>query len=239
MATALETNKLEAQTRKPGTKNEARRVRRDGKIPAVVYGAGKDSLPISVDPRVVTRILNSETGHNTIFDLALNGENTKAMIVDWQYEPIKGRLLHIDLKRIALDKVLRVSVPIFLKGEAAGVKQEGGILEQMLREVEIECLPADIPSHIDVDVSHLTFGKVLRVSDLPQSEKLEFLTDSNQPVAHVTSVKEEVVVTPEAAAAEAGAAPVEPEVIKKGKQETEEEGAEAAAPEKAEKKEKK
>jgi large subunit ribosomal protein L25 len=239
MATALETNKLEAQARKPGTKNEARRVRRDGKIPAVVYGAGKDSLPISVDPRVVTRILNSETGHNTIFDLALNGENTKAMIVDWQYEPIKGRLLHIDLKRIALDKVLRVSVPIFLKGEAAGVKQEGGILEQMLREVEIECLPADIPSHIDVDVSHLTFGKVLRVSDLPHSEKLKFLTDSNQPVAHVTSVKEEVVVTPEAAAAEAGAAPVEPEVIKKGKQETEEEGAEAAAPEKAEKKEKK
>jgi large subunit ribosomal protein L25 len=238
MATALETNILEAQTRKPGTKNEARRVRRDGKIPAVVYGAGKDSLPISVDPRVVTRILNSETGHNTIFDLALNGENTKAMIVDWQYEPIKGRLLHIDLKRIALDKVLRVSVPIFLKGEAAGVKQEGGILEQMLREVEIECLPADIPSHIDIDVSHLTFGKVLRVADLPHSEKVKFLTDSNQPVAHVTSVKEEVVVAPEAAAADAAAAPAEPEVIKKGKQETEEEGAEAA-PEKAEKKEKK
>jgi large subunit ribosomal protein L25 len=239
MATALETNTLEAQTRKPGTKNEARRVRRDGKIPAVVYGAGKDSLAISVDPRVVTRILNSVTGHNTIFDLALDGEKTKAMIVDWQYEPIKGRLLHIDLKRIALDKVLRVSVPIFLKGEAAGVKQEGGILEQMLREVEVECLPADIPSHIDADVAHLTFGKVLRVADLPRSEKLKFLTDANQPVAHVTSVKEEVVVTPEAAAAEAAAAPAEPEVIKKGKQETEEEGAEAAAPEKAEKKEKK
>ena len=237
MATALETNLLEAQTREPGTKNDARRVRKDGKIPAVVYGAGKDSMSISVDPRVVTRILNSETGHNTIFDLALNGEKTKAMIVDWQYEPIKGRLLHIDLKRIALDKVLRVSVPIFLVGEAAGVKQEGGIMEQMLREVEIECLPADIPSHIDADVSQLTFGKVLRVSDLPHSEKLKFLTDANQPVAHVTSVKEEVVVTPEAAA-EAAATPAEPEVIKKGKQETEEEGAEAA-PEKAEKKEKK
>ena len=237
MATALETNVLEAQPRQAGTKNEARRVRRDGKIPAVVYGAGKDSVAISVDPRVVTRILNSETGHNSIFDLALSGEKTKAMIVDWQYEPIKGRLLHIDLKRIALDKVLRVSVPIFLKGEAAGVKQEGGILEQMLREVDIECLPADIPSHIDVDVSHLTFGKVLRVSDLPHSEKLKFLTDPNQPVAHVTSVKEEVVVTPEAAAAEAGAVPAEPEVIKKGKQETEEEGVEA--PEKAEKAEKK
>ena len=238
MATALETNILEAQTRQPGTKNEARRVRRDGKIPAVVYGAGKESLSISVDPRVVTRILNSETGHNTIFDLSLNGEKTKAMIVDWQYEPIKGRLLHIDLKRIALDKVLRVSVPIFLIGEATGVKQEGGILEQMLREVEVECLPADIPSHIDADVTELTFGKVIRVSDLPHSVKIKFLTDENQPVAHVTSVKEEVAVTPEAAAAEAAAAPAEPEVIKKGKQETEEEGAEAA-PEKAEKKEKK
>jgi len=238
MATALETNALEGQTREPGTKNDARRVRRDGKIPAVVYGAGKDSRSISVDPRVVNRILNSETGHNTIFDLTLDGEKTKAMIVDWQYEPIKGKLLHIDLKRIALDKVLRVSVPIELMGEAAGVKQEGGILEQMLREVEIECLPADIPSHIDVDVSHLTFGKVLRVSDLPHSEKLKFLTDANQPVAHVTSVKEEVVATPEAAAAEAAAAPAEPEVIKKGKQETEEEGAEGT-PEKAEKKEKK
>jgi len=237
MATALETNVLEAQTREPGSKNHAKRVRRDGKIPAVVYGAGKDSRPITVDPRVVTRILNSETGHNTIFDLALDGEKTKAMIVDWQYEPIKGRLLHIDVKRIALDKVLRVSVPIELTGEAAGVKQEGGILEQMLREVEIECLPTDIPSHIDVDVSHLTFGKVLRVSDLPHLEKIKFLTDENQPVAHVTSVKEEVVATPEATAADAAAAPAEPEVIKKGKQETEEEG--EATPEKGEKKEKK
>src|SRR5580698_5620897 len=238
MATALETNVLEAQPREAGTKNDAKRVRKEGKIPAVVYGAGKDSLSISVDPRVVTRILNSETGHNTIFDLTLSGEKTKAMIVDWQYEPIKGRLLHIDLKRIALDKVLRVSVPIFLVGESAGVKQEGGIMEQMLREVEIECLPADIPSHIDADVSQLTFGNVLRVSDLPKMEKIKFLSDANQPVAHVTSVKEEVVATPEAVAAEAGATPAEPEVIKKGKQETDEEGAEGAeaAPEKAEKK---
>jgi large subunit ribosomal protein L25 len=237
MATALETNVLEAQPRQAGTKNDARRVRREGKIPAVVYGAGQDSASISVDPRVVTRILNSETGHNTIFDLTMDGEKTKAMIVDWQYEPIKGKLLHIDLKRIALDKVLTVSVPIFLVGEAAGVKQEGGILEQMLREVEIECLPGDIPSHIDADVSQLTFGKVLRVSDLPHSDKLTILTDENQPVAHVTSVKEEVAATPEATA-EAAAAPAEPEVIKKGKQE-DEEGAEGAPAEEAEKKEKK
>src|SRR6478609_7892192 len=144
MATVTDNNTLEAQPRTAGNKNAARRVRVEGKIPAVVYGAGQDSLPVSVDPRVVTRILNSETGHNTIFDLTMDGEKTKAMIVDWQYEPIKGKLLHIDLKRIALDKVLTVSVPIFLVGEAAGVKQEGGILEQMLREVEVECLPEDI-----------------------------------------------------------------------------------------------
>jgi large subunit ribosomal protein L25 len=242
MATAIETNLLEANPRESGNKNDARRVRQGGKIPGVVYGAGKDSLPVTVDPRHVLRILHSETGHNTIFDLTLNGgERTKAMIVDWQYEPIKGSLLHIDLKRIAMDKVLKVNVPIVLKGEAAGVKQEGGILEQILREVEIECLPADIPSHIDADVSELVFGKVLRVSDLPKLEKVKFITDANQPVAHVTTVKEEVVATPDATAVDAAAAPAEPEVIKKGKQETEEEGAEAAPakPEKAEKKEKK
>ena len=244
MATAIETNVLEAHPRESGNKNMARRVRMGGKIPGVLYGAGKSSLSVSVDPRQVTRILNSKTGHNTIFDLALNGgEQTKAMIVDWQYEPIKGKLLHIDLKRIAMDKALKVSVPIFLRGEAAGVKQEGGILEQILREVEIECLPADIPSHVDADVSELVFGKVLRVSDLSLGEKVKVLTDPHQPVAHVTTVKEEVVATPEAVAAEA-AAPAEPEVIKKGKQETEEEGGEAPAAktdkaEKAEKKEKK
>jgi large subunit ribosomal protein L25 len=236
MATVTDNSTLEAQSRSAGNKNEARRVRRGGKIPAVVYGAGQDSLPVAVDPRQVTRILNSETGHNTIFDLTLDGSKTKAMIVDWQYEPIKGQLLHIDVKRIAMDKKLAVMVPVELVGEPAGVKQQGGILEQMLREVEIECLPGDIPSHIDVDVSELVFGKVLRVADLPHSDKFKFLTDENQPVAHVTVVKEEVVATPEAVAAEA-AAPAEPEVIKKGKQETEEEG--AAAPEKAEKGEKK
>jgi large subunit ribosomal protein L25 len=235
MASTIEQNVLEANPREPGTKNHARRVRREGKIPAVVYGAGKDAKPVSVAPRHVLRILRSDSGHNTIFDLAVSdgngGERTKAMIVDWQYEPIKGHLLHIDLKRIAMDKALRVSVPIELQGVPVGVKTEGGILEQMLREVEIECLPGDIPSHIDVDVSELTFGKVLRVADLPHNEKLKFISDANQPVAHVTSVKEEVVATPEAVAAEAGATPSEPEVIKKGKAETDEEG-EAEKPEK-------
>jgi large subunit ribosomal protein L25 len=243
MATATENSVLEAQPRTSGNKNVARRVRRAGKIPGVVYGAGKQAIPVTLDPRQVTRILHSATGHNTIFDLAVDGgERTKAMIVDWQYEPIKGFLLHIDLKRIAMDQKLKVSVPIVLKGEPAGVKQQGGILEQILREVEVECLPGDIPSSIEADVSELVFGKVLRVSDLAHDEKLQFLTDRNQPVAHITTVKEEVVAAPEAVAAEAAAAPAEPEVIKKGKQEVEgEEGGEAAAekPEKAEKKEKK
>jgi large subunit ribosomal protein L25 len=238
MATALEQNTLDAQTREAGNKGMARRVRMGGKIPGVLYGAGKDSQPVTVDPRHVLRILHSETGHNTIFDLALSGENTKVMIVDWQYEPIKGHLLHIDLKRIAMDKALRVNVPIELIGVPAGVKTEGGILEQMLREVEIECLPGDIPGHIDVDVSELTFGKVLRVSDLPHNEKIKFLTDENQPVAHVTSVKEEVVATPDAVAADATAA-AEPEVIKKGKAETEEGAEPEKGDKKAEKKEKK
>ncbi len=234
MATATESNVLQANPRTPGTKNDARRVRREGKVPAVLYGAGKDAVSVALDPRHVSRILHSQTGHNTIFDLALDGgEQTKAMIVDWQYEPIKGALMHIDLKRIAMDKKLTVSVPIVLKGEAVGVKQEGGILEQLLREVEIECLPADIPSAIEADISALTFGVVLRVSDLAHGDKLAFLTDANQPVAHVITIKEEVVATPEAVAAE-GATPAEPEVIKKGKQETEEE-----AGDKAEKKEKK
>ena len=245
MATATETkvtetNILEAQPRTPGTKNDARRVRRSGKIPAVLYGAGKDVASLSVDPRQVLRILHSASGHNTIFELSLNGgERTKAMIVDWQFEPIKGKLLHIDLKRIAMDQKLTVMVPIVLKGEAAGVKQQGGILEQVLREIEIECLPGNIPALIEADVTELVFGKVLRVADLPRSDNFKVLTDENQSVAHIISVKEEVAPAPEAVAAEAAAVPAEPEVIKKGKQEAEEEAAEEGGAEKAAKTEKK
>jgi large subunit ribosomal protein L25 len=243
MATTATTgsNLVEGQPRTERGKNETRRVRRGGRVPAVLYGAKKQTLAITVDPKQIARILTSETGHNTIFDLQVGEERTKAMIVDWQYEPIKGSLLHIDLKRIAMDERLKVSVPIMLKGEAAGVKQQGGILEQVLREVELECLPGDIPSHIDADVSELVFGKLMRVSDLPRSASLKFLTDPNQTVAHIISVKEEVAPTPEAVAAEAAAAPAEPEVIKKGKQEAVEGEAEAAEakPEKAEKAEKK
>jgi len=225
MANATVNNTLEATPREATTKNAARRVRMAGQVPGVVYGAGKDSQTVSVDPRQVQRILYSETGHNTIVDLKLANEQAKAMIVDWQFEPIRGHLLHVDFKRIAMDKVLRVKVPVLLKGDAAGVKLEGGILEQVLREVEIECLPADIPGHIDVDVTELTFGKLIRVEDLPHGEKLKFLTDANQMVAHIVSVKE-VVEETAVAAVDATAAPTEPEVAKKGKQDAE--GAEGA-----------
>jgi large subunit ribosomal protein L25 len=212
-------------------KNAARRVRASGKIPAVVYGAAEPAVAVEVDPKQIQKILHSETGHNSIFDLALPSSTAKVMIVDWQYEPIKGKLIHIDFKRIALDKPIRVEVPILLTGVAVGVKTQGGILDQTLREVEVECLPADIPTNIALDVTELAFGMVLRVSNLPHGGKLKFLTSEDAPVAHITSVKEEAAPAPEAEAAAAAAAPAEPEVVKKGKQETPE-GAAAAAPEK-------
>src|SRR5436309_6340983 len=193
---------VEAQPRpaeEARTKNAARRVRRSGNIPAVVYGAKKDSVAVTVNPKQISRILHSDSGHNTVFDLKVGSEQTKAMIVDWQYEPIKGALMHIDMKRIAMDVLLRVKVPIHLVGIAEGVKTQGGLMDQVLREVEVECLPTDIPSHIDIDVTAMVFGDVKRVKDLPHAGKLKFLTDEDQTVAHVTAVKEEVVATPEAA----------------------------------------
>ena len=203
-------------------KNAARRVRRAGKIPAVLYGAGHEPVAVEVDPKQISRILFSETGHNTIFDLEVGGKNTaKAMIVDWQREPIKDQLIHIDLKRIALDKALRVSVRVKLLGTPVGVKSFGGILDHVLREVEIECLPTDIPSHIDVDVTELGLHGVLRVSDLPHMDKVKFLNAEDATVAHVVSIREEAAPTPEGEAAAAVAGAAEPEVAKKGKVETE------------------
>jgi len=207
-------------------KNAARRVRAAGKIPAVLYGAGHDAVAVEVDPKHISKILFSETGHNTIFDVDLGDKSpVKAMIVEWQREPIKDRLIHIDLKRIAMDKVLKVSVRVKLIGVPVGVKTHGGILDQVLREVEIECLPADIPSHIDVDISYLGLHEVLRVSGLPHSDKIKYLEDEDTTVAHVITIREEAAPTAEAGAeAAAGAAagtPTEPEVAKKGKAEAE------------------
>jgi len=202
-------------------KNAARRVRVAGKIPAVLYGAGHEPVAVEVDPKQISRILFSEAGHNTIFDVQLGtGAASKAMIVDWQREPIKDQLIHIDLKRIALDKLLRLKVRVKLLGIPVGVKAEGGILDQVMREVDIECLPADIPSHIDVDVTGLAMHGVLRISDLPHSDKIRFLNAEDATVAHVISIREEVAPAADAVAAEAAAPGTEPEVAKKGKTET-------------------
>ncbi len=199
------------------TKNAARRVRVAGKLPGVVYGAKEPAVAVELDPKQMLRILHSETGHNTIFDLDVAGADAaptraKAMIVDWQFEPIKDRLIHVDLKRIALDRAMHAEVPVVLTGVAFGVKNEGGLLDQVLREVEIECLPSDIPSSIEVDVTGMKIGDVIRVADLPHGGKFKFITDEETTVAHLALVKEE----PETADALAAAA-VEPEVAKKGK----------------------
>lgn len=199
------------------TKNVARRVRVAGSIPAVVYGAQQPSVAVTVDPKQIRRILHSESGHNTIFDLSLSGSTTKVMVVDWQNDPIKGSLIHIDMKRIAMDKAMRVQIPVQLQGIPVGVKTQGGILDQVLRELTVECLPADIPKSIEVDVTELAFGMVLRVADLPHGGKLKFITDEDTTVAHIVAVREEAAATPDALAATTTA---EPEVAKKGKQES-------------------
>src|ERR1700761_1616501 len=195
-------------------KNAARRGRVAGNVPGVLYGGKEPAIAVELDPKQITRILHSDSGHNTIFDLEIGSGRTKAMIVDWQYEPIKGKLMHIDLKRIAMDKAMRVKVPILLEGTPVGVKMQGGILDQVLREVEIECLPGDIPSHIDVNVTGLGLNSAIRVADLPHAGKLKFITDESATIAHVVAIKEEVAPAADAAAA---AGPAEPEVAKKGK----------------------
>ncbi len=212
-------------------KNAARRVRVAGKIPGVIYGAKEPAVAVELDPKQMQRILHSETGHNTIFDVSIsNGARVKAMIVDWQYEPIKDRLIHVDLKRIAMDKAMRVEVPIVLEGVPIGVKNEGGVLELVLREVEIECLPGDIPSSITVDVSNLALNDSIRVADLPHGGKFKFISEEDETVVHVVTIREEAV---EDVAAVASAGPAEPEVAKKGKTDA---PPEAAAPAKGAKK---
>lgn len=231
MATATAANSVEAKLREASDKNAARRLRTTGLIPGVLYGAKKDSRAIAVDPKQILKILNSASGHNTIFDLNVEGEQDKAMVVDWQYEPLKGKLLHVDLKRIAMDQKMKVSVPVVIQGTAKGVLEEGGLLEVVLREIQIECLPADIPSNVTVDVSGLGMGDAIRVADLPKSAGVEYLNEDDSTVVHVTYIREEAV--PAAAEVDAAAAPAEPEVIKKGKADAE---AEAAAPAKDAKK---
>jgi large subunit ribosomal protein L25 len=209
-------------------KNEARRLRVKGLTPAVVYGSGQEVLSISVDPKQILKILHSSTGHNTIFKVAVQDrETTPVMIVDWQLDPVKDNLLHADLKRIDLTKRLKVSVPIRTHGDAIGVKQQGGLLEVITREIEIECLPNEIPEHFTVDVSELMMGQAKRASDVPLGGSMVLLSPPDAVLAHVIALRVEEEAAPaEAVVAEGEAAPAaEPEVIKKGKKE--EEGGEA------------
>ena len=226
----MERQVIEAEPRSETGKNEMRRLRKAGRIPAVLYGAGKESLPLSLNPRQLRGFFSAE-GQNAIFELQVRGgESTPAMIVESQREPVREILLHIDLKRIAMDRKLRVSVPVVMTGEAQGVKQQGGYLEQVLREVEVECLPADIPGRLSIDVEPLMLGQSIRIQDLQErlGDRVRFLQDAHSVVCHVVSPK---AVEEEKPAVEVAAeAPAEPEVIKKGKAVTEgEEAAEGGA----------
>ena len=220
---------IEAEPRTGDGKNVARRLRAAGRLPGVLYGANKQTIPVALDPKQLRAALESGTGHNTILTVNLkDGESASAMVVDWQYEPLKGTLLHVDLKRIALDQVLRVAVPVLAVGEAPGVKTQGGILEYVLREVDVECLPADIPDRLEADVSQLLIGAPLRAKDLKVPQGVRITTDPEQSVLHVVALKIVEEKPAEAAPVEeaaAEAAPAEPEVIKKGKAEKQEEGA--------------
>lgn len=226
---------VEADPREDFGKNASRRLRHDGRIPAVVYGAGGPAIPVTLDPRKIADILHSEAGHNAIFTLEIRGKApARVMLRDWQVDPVLGSLLHVDMVRVALDAKLKVKVPVHVTGEAKGVKTQGGIFEFLLREVEVECLPDDIPDHFVVDVTELLIGKTLRVADLPVSDKIKVLTDATRAVAHVVTLKVEEEKPAEVVEV---AAPAEPEVIRKGK--AEEEPAEEEAGGKKEKKESK
>ena len=213
---------LEAVTRDTFGKNEARRTRRAGKVPAILYGEGKEATPIAVEPKALLKILHSESGANTLIALKMAGGGSapRVLVKDYQLDPVTHQVLHADFYKIAMDKVLRVTVPITVKGEARGVKQQAGILEFIRREVEIECLPADIPEHLEVDVTELMLHQGIRVREIPVSPKLKFVSDPDLMVLHVVMPKaEEAAVAADATAAPT--TPAEPEVIKKGKKDDE------------------
>ncbi len=219
---------IEATPREERGKNAARRIRRAGQIPAVLYGGAGDPLAVAVNAKQVAGILRSESGHNTIFTVKLPGGEHKAILKDWQVDPVKGALLHVDMLRVAMDVRMRVKVPVHTFGEPQGVKLQGGIFEMVTREVEIECLPTEIPDEFKVDISELMIGKQLRAGDLPlDPRKMKLLSDPQRVIAHVVALRAEEEKPAEAAVA-AEAVPAEPEVIKKGKKEAEE-GEEAAA----------
>src|SRR6476619_150613 len=213
---------LEATTRDTFGKNEARRTRREGRVPAVLYGGdGKEATPIAVPPKALLKILHSESGQNTLISLKLAGaSDTRVLVKDFQIDPVTHEVLHADFYRISMDRVLQVTIPVTVHGEPKGVKQQGGILEFIRREIVIECLPADIPEHVDVDVSELMLHQGIRVRDVATDPKWKSVTEGEAMLVHVIMPKAEEAPAPaDAAAAAATATPAEPEVIKKGKKE--------------------
>jgi large subunit ribosomal protein L25 len=224
---------VEAAVRESRGKNEARRQRVAGKVPATLYGGKDSAVSLTVNAKQVGQILRSPTGHNTLFQVAMDGKEQPAIVKDWQVDPVSGNLLHVDLLRVAMDVRMRVKVPVHTFGEPVGVKVEGGVFEIVTREVEIECLPGEIPTEFRLDVSGLVMNGQLRAGDIPiDTTKMKLLTEPERVLAHVVALKVEEEKPAEVVAAET-AAPAEPEVIKKGKKEAEgEEGAEAEKPEK-------
>jgi len=204
---------VEAQLRNPAGKNFNRRLRQAGKIPAVVYGPGKQARPVSVNPVAVKEILFSESGRNTIFSVSVDGgEPVNAMIKDYQLDPVRGKLIHTDFLEIAMDRLLELTVNVEIMGEAEGVKLDGGIMDIVTRSIQVQCLPSVIPESIKVDVSHLKINDYIRVKNISVDPKVKILTDSEIVVVTIVPpIKEEVP------AAEAPVAAAEPEVIKKGK----------------------
>ena len=228
---------IEGAPRSTRGKNEARRLRVSGKVPATLYGGKGEALALAVNTKQVTAILRSESGHNTLFQIDLSGKQEPAIVKDWQVDPVTGNLLHVDLLRVAMDVRMKVKVPVHTFGDPMGVKVQGGVYEVVAREIEVECLPADIPTEFRADVSGLALNQSLRAGDLPiDKTKIKLVTDPQSVISHVVALRVEEEKPAEAAVP--GAVPAEPEVIKKGKKEEEgQEGEEGAKP--AEKQEKK
>jgi large subunit ribosomal protein L25 len=218
---------LEANKRTRFGKNEAGRLRREGQLPSVLYGGttGEDGKPesasILVDPKALMKILHSQSGANTLITLKFESESPRVMLKEFQLDPITHHLLHADFYRVAMDKAITVTVPIVLRGESPGVKQQGGLLDFVHREVDIECLPADIPESIEVDVSNLMLNQSIRLRDITESMKWKPVSEPDIMLVHVVAPKAEA--EPVAAEGEVAATPAEPEVIKKGKTDKEEE----------------
>jgi len=190
-------------------------------IPAIVYGSRKDAVAVSVNPKEIIRILHGSTGHNTIFNVAMNGETTPAMIVDWQFDPIKETLLHVDLKRIDLTQRLQVHIPVTTYGDSKAVKVDGGLLEVVTRELFIECLPDEIPEHFALDVTQVGVGDSIRAADVPLTGSMTLLMPADTVVVHGVAIRGAAEAAPAAPEAAPAGAPAEPEVVKKGKKEEE------------------